>query len=357
MTAQIDQIWFALPVPALLIGPDNKITRANPAAEFFLNIPERQALGRTAEQTFQTNTDLDAALSRARDGTSSLFYRDVDISFNERSKTSCDLQIAPLGDSADSLLVLMQPRHIESQLGNVLRVGRAAKTAIGLAEMLAHEIKNPLAGISGAAQLLSMSLSREDQEMTDLILQETRRIVDLLKQVEQFGDLREPNLKPLNIHDILERARKSAELGTAAHMTFRDDYDPSLPLISGDADQLLQVLANLFANAAEATRGKPGTISIRTFYEYGLRLTRGETGEAVPLHIEISDDGPGIPEGLMSSVFDPFISGRENGTGLGLALVSKIISAHRGTITVASRPGQTIFRISLPLAGKKQGPV
>jgi two-component system nitrogen regulation sensor histidine kinase GlnL len=222
--------------------------------------------------------------------------------------------------------------------------------------MLAHEIKNPLAGIAGAAQLLSMNLEGEDLELTDLIVGETRRIVKLLEQVEQFGNLRPPDCSAVNVHDLLDRARKSATVGFAAHMTIVEQYDPSLPPILADGDQMLQVFLNLLKNATEAAGKDGGTIRIRTFYETSLRLRRKDgTGASLPLHVEIIDDGPGIPPEMAPSIFDPFVSGRENGTGLGLALVSKIVSEHDGWISVESVPGRTVFRISMPIAGKDSG--
>ena len=154
----------------------------------------------------------------------------------------------------------------------------------------------------------------------------------------------------MNIHDVLERARRSAAIGFGAHMQIRDDYDPSLPDALADPDQLQQVFLNLLKNASEA-QPEGGTIRIRTYFERGLQVS-GVNGRRVglPLHIEIIDDGPGLPPAIADAVFDPFVSGRENGTGLGLALVSKIITAHVGWIEVASRPGHTVFRVSLPIA-------
>jgi two-component system nitrogen regulation sensor histidine kinase GlnL len=235
-----------------------------------------------------------------------------------------------------------------------LSISAAAKSAIGMAEMLAHEIKNPLAGISGAAQLLAMGLSPEDRELTDLIVEETRRVVKLLEQVEQFGNLRPPARRAVNIHDALDRARRSALVGFAAQMTILEDYDPSLPPTYVDPDQLMQVFLNLLKNASEAAGFKGGTIRLRTFYDHALRRRRKDgTGAALPLQIEISDDGPGIPPEIAADIFEPFVSGRENGTGLGLALVSKIISDHEGWISVDSTPGRTVFRLSLPMAPRE----
>ena len=216
--------------------------------------------------------------------------------------------------------------------------------------MIAHEIKNPLAGIAGAAQLLSMRLGAEDREMTDLIVGETRRIVALLDQVEQFGNLRPPDLRPVNVHDVLDRARRSAAVGFGAHMTFEESYDPSLPPALGDDDQLVQAFQNLMRNAAEA-QSDGGRIRLRTYYETSLRLRRPDgTGAALPLQVAIEDDGPGIAPEIADHVFEPFVSGRENGTGLGLALVSKIVTQHGGWLSVDSVPGRTVFRISLAVA-------
>lgn len=173
----------------------------------------------------------------------------------------------------------------------------------------------------------------------------------LLEQVEQFGNLHAPDLSAVNLHDVLDRARRSALLGYGAHMKIVENYDPSLPLAHADSDQLLQVVLNLLKNASEAAGGAGGTIWLRTYFEHSFRLRRANgEGRALPLQIEVIDDGPGLPADLANDVFDPFVSGRENGTGLGLALVSKIISDHGGWIAVDSVPGRTVFRLSLPMA-------
>ena len=196
-----------------------------------------------------------------------------------------------------------------------------------------------------------MNLAPEELELTDLIVAESRRIVKLLEQVEQFGNLSPPQLQPVNLHDVLDRARRSALLGFGAHMKMSEAYDPSLPLAFGDPDQLLQVLLNLLKNASQAADPKGGTIHLRSFYEHSFRLRRSDgAGNQLPLQIEVIDDGPGLPERIKDDIFDPFVSGRENGTGLGLALVSKIVSEHGGWISVTSVPGRTVFRLSLPVA-------
>jgi two-component system nitrogen regulation sensor histidine kinase GlnL len=234
-------------------------------------------------------------------------------------------------------------------------VKSAARSAIGMADMLAHEIKNPLAGITGAAQLLSMNADQEGRELTDLIVGESRRIVALLERVEQFGNVSRPDLRPINLHDVLDRARRSAELGFASEIALVEDYDPSLPLALGDGDQLVQVVLNLLKNAAEAAPEGRGTIRLRSYYDGSLRVRRDAGPNMVlPLQIEVIDDGPGLPPEIAEEVFDPFVSGRANGTGLGLALAAKIISDHGGWITMNSVPGRTVVRISLQRAEAQQ---
>lgn len=346
-------VWASLPIPAFLIDAAGKLVEVNPAGELFLNASVRTLTGVPAFDRLHIDAPMDEALSRARANQAPLFINDVDVTTGERPPVQCNIQIAPMHDNPTIVMLLISPREIADRLGRSMQVKSAAKSAIGMAEMLAHEIKNPLAGISGAAQLLSMGLGAEDRELTDLIVEETRRIVKLLEQVEQFGNLRPPDRRAVNIHDALDRARKSALVGFAANMTIIEDYDPSLPATWADPDQLMQVFLNLIKNAAEAAGPKGGTIRLHTFYGPSLRLRRKDgPGSALPLQIEIIDDGPGLPPDIAADIFEPFVSGRENGTGLGLALVSKIISDHDGWIAVDSVPGRTVFRVSLPVAPK-----
>ncbi|MCC5987699.1 MAG: PAS domain-containing protein [Pararhodobacter sp.] len=346
-------IWSALPVPAFMLarqGGGEVILECNPAAELFMSASSATLAGEPAFDRLSIDAPMEEALARARANRAAIFINDADVCTGERAPVLCNLQIAPLDDAGETLLLLVAPREVAGRLGRAQAVKAAAKSAIGMASMLAHEIKNPLAGIAGAAQLLSMGLKPADREMTELIVAETRRIVALLDQVEQFGDQRPPERVSVNIHDVLERARRSAVVGFAAHMRIHDDYDPSLPPAWADPDQLLQVFLNLLKNAAEACP-EGGVIRMRSFFERGLRLRGGQGNNiALPLHVEIIDDGPGLPPGIAENVFEPFVSGRENGTGLGLALVSKIIGAHDGWVECDSRPGRTVFRISLPVA-------
>lgn len=348
-----DALWASLPIPALLLAPDDTILESNPAAELFLNLSAKALKGAPVFDRIMIDAPLEEAFRRARAQGSSLFVNDVDVGSGERALMQCSIQFAPLQHSGGRMLMLISPREMASRMTQNVGSQKAAKSAIGMAEMLAHEIKNPLAGITGAAQLLATGLTGEDLELTDLIVEESRRIVKLLEQVEQFGNVRPPELRPVNIHDVLDRARHSAAVGFGAHMRFLEDYDPSLPRALADADQLLQAFLNLLRNACEAAAKEGGTIRIRTFYEPSLRVRRKDGTQArLPLQVEVIDDGPGIPPDIAADIFEPFVSGRENGTGLGLALVSKLLADVGGWISVESVPGRTAFRISLPLAPK-----
>jgi two-component system nitrogen regulation sensor histidine kinase GlnL len=353
-------IWAALPAPAFMIGQHDAlecVTDCNPAAEQFLSLSRRAVLNRPLAQLLQVDAEIDRALERCRTNRAAVFINDASVTVGTRQPVLCSIQLALMGDRRDLVLMLITPREIAGKLGQADGIRHAARSAIGMSQMLAHEIKNPLAGITGAAQLLSMGLDPRDRELTDLIVAETQRIVNLLDQVEQFGNQRPPDCRAINIHDILERARRSAEVGFAAHMRIADAYDPSLPSVWADGDQLLQVFLNLLKNAAQA-QPNGGRIRIRTFFEQSLRV-KGVDGRdvALPIHVEVIDDGPGLPPEIAEEVFDPFVSGRKNGTGLGLALVSKIIGAHDGWVAVESRPGHTMFRISLPRAPEDEASV
>lgn len=360
MSNLLDQaLWNSLPIPAFITDDTGQIFAANTGAELFLNLPARRLQSRSLQDVLCNDSSLARALTQVSTNAGPVFLNNVSLLAGD-PKQGANIQLSPFAGQAGRLVVLVQPRSISENLGHGVEVKSAARSAIGMAEMLAHEIKNPLAGITGAAQLLAMSLPHEDRELTGLIVAESRRIVALLDQVEQFGNTQPPSCKVLNIHDLLDRAQKSAEVGFASHMRFKVEYDPSLPPTFVDGDQMIQVFLNLMKNAAEAAgqhfkndAGRGGVITLKTSYDHAMRL-RGVDGENthLPLQVEIIDNGPGIPPDILRQVFEPFISGRENGTGLGLALVSKIISDHGAWISIDSRAGKCAFRISLPIAQK-----
>ncbi|MFV0299428.1 MAG: two-component system sensor histidine kinase NtrB [Paracoccus sp. (in: a-proteobacteria)] len=354
--------WLGLPLPALVLDAKGRVAALNDAAEIWLNLSRRSTLGKALEGEemagrLRIAPSVAPMAARVVRGDEALFQPHVCFQIGDRAgrheSRYATLHAGPAPDVPDGVSLLIVPSGMDDRHSQHRAVRTAARSAIGMAEMLAHEIKNPLAGIRGAAQLMAMNASPEDREMAEMIVSESRRIVALLDQVERFGDTTGPKLGPVNLHDVLEQVRRSAKVGFAKGLRLLTDYDPSLPSALADPDQLVQVCLNLVKNAAEALSRRGGTIRLRTHYDHTMRLPPSEIdpgGRPLPLQIEIEDDGPGLPEAIAEQIFEPFVSGRENGTGLGLALVSKIITDHGARVQVDSRPGRTIFRISLPKA-------
>ena len=345
-----EAVWQALPQPALLVGGDGAILAANAAAESFLLASAQQLARRSLADLVGAQSRVLDMATRVRGGAVSLADHNVTLSLADGRMRAVDVQAAPLDEASGAVLLLIQPRSIAEQMDRTLTHRSAARSVSGMAAMLAHEIKNPLAGISGAAQLLEMTLGDSERELTTLIRDETRRVEKLLERVEAFGDTRPPVKKPVNIHDVLDRARRAAEAGFARHVRFFDEYDPSLPPVPGDADQLMQVFQNLLKNAAEATPKVGGVIQLRTAYSPGVAIAGpGGRRESLPLLVTIQDNGGGVPAEIRRDIFEPFVTSKAAGSGLGLALVSKIVADHGGVIECDSEPGWTVMRLRLPI--------
>ena len=348
-TSDYEQIWQAMPNPSLVLDAEDRLADLNSAAEDFLARSRRSIVGRNLVGLAGEDSRLSDLVRRVRAGAQALSEYNIEFAWPDAPPRILDIFATPLEDGA--ILILLHPRASAEVMGRQLTSRDAARSVVGMASMLAHEIKNPLAGISGAAQLLEMNAGPEDAELTTLIREEADRIEALVRRVEEFGDFGLARRKPVNIHDVLDRASKSAKAGFAAHVRFVEEYDPSLPPTISDADQLIQVVINLLKNAAEATPAVGGVIMLKTSYRAGLkvRTSRGKS-ESLPLQITISDNGTGVPEDLKEHIFEPFVTSKATGSGLGLALVSKIIADHGGVISCDSAPGYTTFRMLLPVA-------
>jgi two-component system nitrogen regulation sensor histidine kinase GlnL len=348
--ADYEAIWAALPQPSLLVDREASILDVNQAAEAFFSNGIAQLRDKRLSSLIGDTSRLLDLVERARGGAVSLSDHGVEVSTADGRVQLVDAQVAAVDATGERVVVMLQPRSIAEQMDRTLTHRAAARTVSGMAAMLAHEIKNPLAGISGAAQLLEMTLGDAERELTELIREETRRIENMIGRVDAFGDTRTTPKEPVNIHDVLDRAKRSAEAGFGAHVRFFTDFDPSLPPVPGDADTLMQAFQNLLKNAAEAAPSVGGVIQLKTAYRPGVSIAGlGGRRESVPLAVTIQDNGSGVPPDIRHDIFEPFVTSKSTGSGLGLAMVSKIVADHGGVIECESEPGRTVMTLRLPV--------
>ncbi len=360
--AHAGEVMNLLPHAVLVVEVDGSIADANAAAESFFDMSRAMLKRHRLADIVPFASPLLSLLEQAGQRGAPLNEYRVDLGNPKLGPDRVvDIHVSPMGGLRDRMMILLQERSIADKFDRQLTHRGAARSVSALAAMLAHEIKNPLSGIRGAAQLLETAVGDDDRALTQLICEETDRIVKLVDRMEAFSDLRPIERESVNIHAVLDRVKRIALAGFARHIRFVETYDPSLPPVFGNRDQLVQVFLNLVKNAAEALGPDAidGTIELTTAFRPGVRLrTPGSaTPVSLPLEFCVRDNGPGVPSDIAAHLFDPFVTTKSSGTGLGLALVAKVIGDHGGTVECESYPRRTTFRVLLPMFAARDGRV
>jgi two-component system nitrogen regulation sensor histidine kinase GlnL len=339
----------ALPVAAVVLDNEDRFLFANPAAELFFQHSSGSLASMSLRDLLPPDNRVFGLLAQVRRHDAPVYDHDLALESPRLRRFGVAAQGAPLPELHGGVVLTLQDASTAQMLDRQLNFRGAARGASAMAAMLAHEVKNPLSGIRGAAQLLEQGASEGDRELCQLIQDEVDRIRNLVERMDMFSD-RPIDRAEVNIHEVLDHVRRIATSGFAAHLKVQQEYDPSLPPVWGNRDQLVQILLNLVKNAAEAVDPREGEILLATSYHHGVRIAVPGSMERVhlPLQVIVRDNGPGIPEEVRATLFEPFVTTKRGGQGLGLALVAKLVTDQGGLIECDSRPGRTNFRLSLP---------
>jgi two-component system nitrogen regulation sensor histidine kinase GlnL len=345
----------SIPSAVLALDRDLRFHAANPAAEQLFSASWNVLAGRGLEELVAPHATIVALARQVQATGNSISDYGVELALARGETVNVDCHLCPIPELPDHVLVVLHPCSVARRLDQQISHRRSTRSVAGLASTLAHEVKNPLSGIRGAAQLLEPAVSEDDRPLIQLICDETDRICSLVERMEEFGDTAPVERRSVNIYQVLEHVRRIAEAGFARHLRIVELYDPSLPEIEGDRDRLIQVFLNLVKNAAEAAPPEGGQITLVTQYQHGLRVAVSNSRERLelPITVEVRDNGPGVPEDMIDHLFEPFVSTKRRGSGLGLSLVAKIVADHRGVVSYLPGEPGAVFRVRLPAARQR----
>jgi two-component system nitrogen regulation sensor histidine kinase GlnL len=340
----------AMPSAVLAVDKALAIAFLNPAAEQLFGISRTVLMGRPLAELLPFDSPLFDLIRRVDEAGSGVSDYGVALLLSRGESHLVDLHVSLLDERRGDHLVVLHPCSVAQRLNRQLSHRGGARAVASLGATLAHEVKNPLSGIRGAAQLLEPGVAEDERPLIRLICDETDRICALVDRMEAFADGKPIERRPVNIYQVLERVRRVSDSGFGRRVGVVERYDPSLPEVDGDHDQLVQVFLNLIKNAAEAVPADGGEIRISTHYTHGLSMRVANSRERVelPILVEIRDNGPGVSEEMVAHLFEPFVSSKRAGTGLGLSLAAKIVGDHGGVIEFQNQASGALFRVRLP---------
>lgn len=341
----------------VVIGKENVIYYVNNAAEQMFGMGSHILIGSSLQEFIPNDNPLFFIIEKSLSTGASYAEQGVRLDGPRIDECEVSVRAQPWFESPGVVVLSMHEQTFAHHIDRQLVHRGAARSVTAMASMLAHEVKNPLSGIRGAAQLLEDSTDDEGRELTQLICDEADRIVALVNRMEAFSDERLPDRSAINIHEVLDRVKTIAENGFGRDVLFKATFDPSLPMVHGNRDQLIQVFLNLVKNAAEAVPANHGLITLETRYRHGLRVAVSGSGERVylPIEITVRDNGSGVPTDLQPYLFDAFVTTKTNGTGLGLSLVAKLVGDHGGVIELETDVGGAAFKVMLPVDLSPEG--